>query len=417
MAHRTNRREPYFLSKSLTMDELWVKNRLEFAHRYRITDKSAWVLDALFLPADPGLVEVIVPSPYYLLEDGFGKARVKQGQEWLQNVYTFEPMDLAYIHDRACCVSIAPRGSGKSTLGYHMLATKSFIPRAYAVSCTDADDGCFHAVVENVQDHFDEDYFWMIIRDQKVAQREYYKGLETKPPYFFDPRAIAVEDDVSTEPAVRDSRVLAKIATESRHSQFQNLAFFHRMNVVVPLFRDNADWVILFPQDDPENLKRIWEQWCGFIPADHFMQIMSWLKSQKYMVLFVDCVNRHFPAMARIRWFRARVPEQVDRLVCAQDPDDRSKPLRFAWRMGEFWDGKGLTDQEVQRQYTEQIRRQNEDIFHPSPISLSQLYINRRARKQEQKNYQWEEKEGEALQQLQLDENVPPTLGQTGPSG
>lgn len=358
------------MGKTLDDETVCLKNMAEIALKYGIRDKRR--------------LEQIFTSP---TKDKVIKA----------GGYNIRSFNLARIHDRACGIYIAKREAGKSVHGYQVLATKSFFPVAHVTSTTDGPSGFYQTVVraENVRTDYDPAYQEAIIEAQKACADLHNRELKNG--RIFDPRCIMIEDDCAFDRRMHEDKNLDRVATSGRHFHIFEMVMVQRMHRVSPTFRDNCDFVVLYNTKQREVRNAVWRQYASFIDEELFYEIWDTVCAEEYHALMIVSRYRDLqrPIDEQFFHFRAHTVEAVDALLGGGEVADDGtviKPARYFWTIGkrcpdadaacatqqvpiEPVDGDSSDDEDAAAWYTPPAVSTR---FEPSPLSVSEWYLQRK---------------------------------------
>lgn len=304
--------------------------------------------------------------------------------------HKFFNFDLSRIHDRFCGVVLAPRESGKTSLSYQLIASKSYIPRGHVTSTTDGTSPFWSHVFgrNNVTQVYSPETQFELAEIQEMRAQKY--TAQAKQGKIYDPRLLVVEEDCAYDKHVRTDSGLDKIATSGRHFHMGHLIILQKLKTVSPTYRENADFIVLASNiENPEMRKQVWQEYAGFLSFDYFVYLLRVITSEPFRVMIISSrgIDRGLPPNERIFFFKAIREEAVDCVLGGGKYSFKSgyvlKPPQVFWRVGPLREYKYNKVVEWKREGAEE--EEPEPVFEPASYSITEAFKDREDDKKQQK--------------------------------
>lgn len=219
--------------------------------------------------------------------------------------------DMRRVSAKSVVCMIGSRGCGKSTLVKDLLYYHQAIPAGMIISGTEESNEFYSAMVPScfIYHEYTPELVEKFVRRQKMVTKKLKKEEKMYGSSRVDPRAIILFDDCMWNSSWTSDPNIRNICMNGRHYNAFFVLTTQYCLSVPPAIRSNFDFVFILREPRIMNRKRLYENYCGFIPTfDVFNQIMD-AATQNYECLVVDNTTKSNELTDQLYWYKADMHE------------------------------------------------------------------------------------------------------------
>lgn len=207
-------------------------------------------------------------------------------------ILEFKQFDITRMVKHPIIVMIAKRGSGKSYLTrdiiYHMSIHRK-IPAGSVISETELESPFYKMFFPDIFIHYEikPGFLDQFIQRQKfmIAKSKAKEKMGKK----VDASAILIMDDMlADKKAWAKDVAIRKIFMNGRHYRLTFILTMQAPLGIEPSLRDNIDYVFLYPVDNFNQLKKVWDNYAGCIPDIRLFNRILMKLTEDYKVMMVN---------------------------------------------------------------------------------------------------------------------------------
>jgi len=204
----------------------------------------------------------------------------------------FKEFNISNLVDNPIIVMIAKRGSGKSYLTrdvIYNLSNGKKIPVGSVISETELESPFYKKFFPDLFIHYEikPNFLSQFIQRQKfmIAKAK----AKSKQGKKVDPSAILVMDDMlADKKAWAKDVAMRKIFMNGRHYKITFILTMQAPLGIEPALRDNIDYVFLYPMDNANQLKKVWDNYAGCIPDIRLFNRVLLKLTEDFKVMLVN---------------------------------------------------------------------------------------------------------------------------------
>lgn len=227
--------------------------------------------------------------------------------------------DMRKIPEKAVVCMIGARGCGKSTLVKDLLYHHQDIPAAMVISGTEEANEFYSAMFPQcfIYGEYKPELIEKFVKRQKMITKKLRKEEKMYGTSRIDPRGALILDDCLYDNSWNSDINIRSVAMNGRHTSCFFILCSQYSLAASPAIRSNFDYVFILREPRVMNRKRLYENYCGFVPTfDIFNQIMD-AATQNYECLVVDNTTKSNNLIDMLYWYRADSHE--DFKLCAKE--------------------------------------------------------------------------------------------------
>lgn len=226
---------------------------------------------------------------------------------------TFDLKDLIYDQNgdfiNPKIAIIAKSGSGKSWVIRDILhyLHKAHMPCGNVIAPTDKMTKFYNDIIPEcfIHHEYKDDIVAKVLHRQKtMIKKNEDRVKNNKKPV--DPRAVFIMDDCLTTAAqwIKDPNIIS-IFNEGRHYQLTYILSLQYAIGIPPNLRSNIDFVFLLGEDNFNNRRRLYENYCGILPNREIFEMTFNELTNNYGCMVINNRIRSTDLRKKIFYFKS----------------------------------------------------------------------------------------------------------------
>lgn len=218
--------------------------------------------------------------------------------------------DISSIPDNSIIVLISRRNGGKTTCLKDIMYFHKDIPVGTVINPTEQANKSYSHMVPSLFIH--EEYSPKLIGDlldrQKLMTKKVNREIETYGKATTDPRAFLILDDCMYDNIWKKDKNMRYIFQNGRHQQLFCIITLQYVLGIPPELRNNVDYAFIFRDNNINNRKRLYENYCSIIPTfEIFNTIMDCVTTEGYGCIVINNLSRSPKLEDTVFWFEADI--------------------------------------------------------------------------------------------------------------
>ncbi len=217
--------------------------------------------------------------------------------------------DMRKVSERSVICMIGSRGAGKSVLVRDVLYHHQDIPAGMVISGTEESNEFYSTIVPAcfIYNEYKPEFVDKFVKRQKMITKKVRKEEKMFGSSKIDPRGFLILDDCLYDNSWNTDVNIRSVAMNGRHSNCFFIICLQYSLGVLPAIRNNFDYVFILREPRIMSRKRLYENYCGFIPHfEIFNQIMDEC-TQNYECLVVDNTTKSNNLSDQLFWYKADI--------------------------------------------------------------------------------------------------------------
>jgi len=227
-----------------------------------------------------------------------------------RSVLEFKEFNIGDMVIDPTIVMVAKRGSGKSFLTkdivYHLNTSKK-IPAGCVISETESANPFY-------KDFFPDLFIHYEIKPGFLSQCLYRQSLmiaktrlKKKQGKKVDPSLLLILDDMLAEKKTWAKDIaIRKIFMNGRHYRLTFILTMQAPLGIEPAFRDNFDYIFLYPVDSINQLKKVHDNYAGCIPDVRLFNKILLKLTEDYRVMMINRRTKGNSLYDKVFWYKAK---------------------------------------------------------------------------------------------------------------
>lgn len=216
--------------------------------------------------------------------------------------------DIASIPSNSIVVLISRRNGGKTVAVKDIMYYQRDIPVGTVINPTESSNKSYGAMIPSLFIH--EEYSPKLISDLLVRQKKlvakHNREIEMYGRSTLDPRAFLILDDCMYDSIWKKDKNMRYVFQNGRHSQLLCMITLQYVLGIPPELRCNVDYTFIFRDNNINNRKKIYENYCSVIPDFHtFCAILDSVTSEGYGCLVINNLARSNKLEDCVFWYEA----------------------------------------------------------------------------------------------------------------
>lgn len=217
--------------------------------------------------------------------------------------------DISSIPDNSIIALISKRNGGKTTCLKDIMYYHKDIPVGTIISPTESSNKSYNDMVPSLFIH--EEYSPKLIGDlinrQKTLIKKVNRDMSVYGKTNIDPRAFLILDDCMYDKIWTKDKNMRYIFQNGRHQKLLCIFTLQYVLGIPPDLRCNVDYTFIFRENNINNRKRLYENYCSVIPTyDMFSTIMDTV-TEGFGCLVINNISRSSKLEDCVFWFEADV--------------------------------------------------------------------------------------------------------------
>ena len=243
------------------------------------------------------------------------------------NLKKFDP---SRIEATNVLVFLGKRNTGKSFLVRDMLYYNRDIPTGVVISPTEAANRFYSNMVPSLFIH--DEYTPDLV--QSITKRQIKVMKKTKINKKIDPRTFLILDDCLYDGCWKKDKNIRYLFFNGRHIKVFLLITMQYPLGIPPELRTNVDFCFILRENNYNNRKRIYENYCSIFPTfEIFCQVMDKI-TEDYGCLVIDNTTKSNRLEDNVFWY------------CADDHPDYKLGTKQMWEMSREAESKKNNEDE-----------------------------------------------------------------------
>lgn len=216
--------------------------------------------------------------------------------------------DVSSIPDNSIVVLISRRNGGKTTALKDIMYYHKDIPVGTVINPTEAANKSYSLMVPSLFIH--EEYSPKLISDlltrQKMMTKRVQKEMSMYGRSVCDPRAFLILDDCMYDSIWKKDKNMRYIFLNGRHQQLLCMITLQYVLGIPPELRCNVDYALIFRENNINNRKKLYENYCSVIPTfEMFNTLMDAVTTDGFGCLVINNLSRSSKLEDSVFWFEA----------------------------------------------------------------------------------------------------------------
>lgn len=215
--------------------------------------------------------------------------------------------DISSIPDDKVIVMIGKRNTGKSFLVRDLLYYHRDIPIGTVISPTERANKFYSNIVPSlfIHDEYTPELINNVLTRQKLIMKKMNKELATYGKSSIDPRAFVLLDDCLYDGCWKKDKNMRYIFMNGRHTKLMLVITMQYVLGVPPDLRTNVDYVFILRENNYQNRKRIYENYCSIFPTFELFCTVMDVITEGYGCLVIDNTSKSNKLEENVFWYQA----------------------------------------------------------------------------------------------------------------
>lgn len=220
--------------------------------------------------------------------------------------------DVASIPDDKVILLIAKRGSGKSICIKDLMYYHRDIPIGAVISPTEAKNRFYSDFVPSLFIHheYSPELVQNIVNRQTMIMKKRNKEISMYSKSSIDPRAFFIMDDCMFDNDWKKDKNIRYIFSNGRHDKILMIITLQYVIGIPPDMRSNVDYVFLFRENNYQNRKKLYDQYCGMFPTFELFCRTLDVVTEGYGCLVIDNTSRSNKLEDMVFWYQADMHDE-----------------------------------------------------------------------------------------------------------
>ena len=217
--------------------------------------------------------------------------------------------DMASMPSNSTIVLISKRNGGKTTCLKDIMYYHRDIPVGTVINPTESSNESYSAMIPSLYIH--EEYSSKLIADllmrQKSMIKKQRKEMAMHGRSSIDPRAFLILDDCMYDNIWKRDKNMRYVFSNGRHQQLLCIITLQYVMGLIPEMRCNVDYTFIFRENNLNNRKKLYENYCTVIPTFEIFNSIMDSVTEGYGCLVVNNLARSNKLEDCVFWYEAEI--------------------------------------------------------------------------------------------------------------
>jgi hypothetical protein len=217
--------------------------------------------------------------------------------------------DLSSIPYDKILLFIAKRNSGKSVLIKEIMYYHRDIPIGAVISPTEKKNKFYSHFIPSlfIHNEFSTELIQKLLKRQTIVMNKKNKEEANYGKSSIDPRAFLIMDDCMHDDSWKKDKNMHYIFNNGRHDKILLMLSLQYVIGIGPSMRGNVDYIFIFRENNYQNRKKLYDQYCGVFPSfDMFCSVLD-VVTEGYGCMVIDNTSRSNKLEDIIFWYEATI--------------------------------------------------------------------------------------------------------------
>jgi hypothetical protein len=217
--------------------------------------------------------------------------------------------DISSITCDKIVLFLASRGAGKSYCVKDLMYYHRDIPIGAVISPTEKKNKFYSHFIPSlfIHNEYSPELVQNILKRQTVIMNKKNKEETMYGKSNIDPRVFFIMDDCMHDDSWKKDKNMNYIFNNGRHDKMLFILTLQYIIGISPSMRSNIDYVFIFRENNYQNRKKIYDQYCGVFPTfDMFCKVLD-VVTEGYGCMVINKTSRSNKLEDIVFWYQAEI--------------------------------------------------------------------------------------------------------------